>query len=267
MSTVTIRTLRAMKESGDKIVAVTAYDHSAALLADAAGVDLILVGDSLGTVVQGHATTLPVTMEQMIYHTAMVTRATKRALVVGDMPFMSYQISPSSALENAGRFLTEGGAQAVKLEGGHPTAIKRIRAMVEAGIPVMGHLGLTPQSVHTMGGYRVQGKGDEDAERIVDEAQALEQAGAFSLILEGIPETLGKQVSESVTIPTVGIGAGIHCDGQILVWHDMLGLGSGKYPKFVKTYANLNRTIKRALNAYGREVRDGAFPGPDQTYH
>jgi len=267
MSQLTVRSLRTMKENGEKIAAVTAYDHSAALLADAAGTDLILVGDSLGTVVQGHATTLPVTMDQMIYHTTMVTRATKRALVVGDMPFMSYQSSLSTALDNAGRFLTEGGAQAVKLEGGHPSAIQRVSAMVEAGIPVMGHLGLTPQSVHAMGGYRVQGKGGEAAERILDEAQALEQAGAFSLILEGIPEKLGKQVSEAVTIPTVGIGAGIHCDGQILVWHDMLGLGDGKYPKFVKNYANLNRTIKRALNAYGREVRDGTFPGPDQTYH
>jgi 3-methyl-2-oxobutanoate hydroxymethyltransferase len=267
MKPITIRDLRAMKAAGEKIASVTAYDHGSAMLADAAGMDLILVGDSLGTVVQGHSTTLPVTMDQMIYHTTMVTRAAQRALVVGDMPFMSYQTSVTTALENAGRFLTEGGAQAVKLEGGHPAAIERISAMVEAGIPVMGHLGLTPQSVHAMGGYRVQGKGDVDGQRILEEASRLEEAGAFAMILEGIPEKLGKLVSESVSIPTVGIGAGIHCDGQILVWHDMLGLGDGNYPKFVKPYANLSHTIKQALKTYGREVRDGDFPGPDQTYH
>ncbi|MBI5137146.1 MAG: 3-methyl-2-oxobutanoate hydroxymethyltransferase [Nitrospirae bacterium] len=266
MNALTIRDIRDMK-GGQKIAAVTAYDHPSALLADGAGMDIVLVGDSLGTVVQGHATTLPVTMEQMIYHTAMVSRAIRRALVVGDMPFMSYQQGTTAALENAGRFLTQGGAAAVKLEGGGTAARERIRALVEAGIPVMGHLGLTPQSVHAMGGYRVQGRQQADAERILDEARALEQAGVFSMILEGIPEKLGKAVTEAVAVPTVGIGAGVHCDGQILVWHDLLGLGEGRHPKFVKPYAHLARTAKRALKAYAADVRQGAFPGPEQTYN
>jgi len=267
MRPLTVTDVRAMKAAGRRIAAVTAYDFPSARLADAAGVDLILVGDSLGTAVQGHATTLPVTLDQMIYHTAMVARAGTRALVVGDMPFMSYQPSPEAALANAGRFLSEGGAAAVKLEGGHPAAVERIHALVESGIPVMGHVGLTPQSVHAMGGYRVQGRAEGDAGRIVAEARAIEQAGAFALILEGIPEKLAKQVTEAVAIPTVGIGAGVHCDGQILVWHDLLGLGEGHTPKFVKPYAHLSRSIRRALKAYARDVAEGNFPGPDHTYH
>jgi len=266
MTHMTIRDLRGMKGQ-QKICSVTAYDYPSARLADAAGVDLILVGDSLGTVVQGQPTTLPVTMEQMVYHTQMVARGAERALVMADIPFMSYQQSVEAALENGGRLLAEGGAHAVKLEGGSEAALERVEALVTAGIPVMGHIGLTPQSVHAMGGYRVQGKGASDAERILAEAGALERAGAFSLILEGIPEKLAKQVTEAVTIPTVGIGAGIHCDGQILVWHDLLGLGDGKYPKFVKPYAHIGRSIKRALKAYATEVRDGEFPGPEHTYH
>ena len=267
MTRLTVRDIRAMKTRQDKIAAVTAYDHSAARIADAAGIDLILVGDSLGTVVQGHTTTLPVTMDQMIYHTEMVSRGTARALVVGDMPFMSYQVSVAAALENAGRFLTEGRAAAIKLEGGNPAAMERISAMVEAGIPVMGHLGLTPQSVHAMGGYRVQGKRQEDADQMLEEAKALEQAGVFSMILEGIPEQLGQRISTSIDVPTIGIGAGVHCDGQILVWHDLLGLGGGHYPKFVKSYAELGAAATTALGDYAKEVRDGTFPGPDQTYH
>ncbi len=267
MTQLTIRDLRAMKTRREKIAAVTAYDHSAARIADAAGIDLILVGDSLGTVVQGHATTLPVTMDQMIYHTEMVTRGTDRALVVGDMPFMSYQTGVAAALENAGRFLTQGGAAAVKLEGGGTAARERVAAMVEAGIPVMGHLGLTPQSVHAMGGYRVQGKRREDAEQMLEEARRLEQAGVFSIILEGIPEPLGQQISNALEVPTIGIGAGVHCDGQILVWHDLLGLGDGHYPKFVKSYGALGQAANAALSDYAKEVRSGAFPGPDQTYH
>ena len=266
MSPLTITDIINKKTQGERIASVTAYDYPSAKLADAAGMDLILVGDSLGAVVQGHQTTLAVTMEQMIYHTQMVVRGTEHALVVGDMPFMSYQQSVEAALENAGRFLAEGAA-AVKLEGASDAALARVSALVTAGIPVMGHVGLTPQSVHAMGGYRVQGRGQADAERIIAEARALEAAGAFSMILEGIPEKLAKQVTEAVAIPTIGIGAGIHCDGQILVWHDLLGLGDGNYPKFVKPYANLSRTIKKALKAYGAEVRGGEFPGPDQTYH
>jgi 3-methyl-2-oxobutanoate hydroxymethyltransferase len=263
----TVTDLRAAKAQGRRIAAVTAYDFPSARLADAAGLDLILVGDSLGTAVQGNANTLPVTMEQMIYHTGMVARAATRALVVGDMPFMSYQASPEAALANAGRFLAEGGAAAVKLEGGHPAAVERIAALVECGIPVMGHVGLTPQSVHAMGGFRVQGKAEADAARIVREARAVEAAGAFSLILEGIPEKLAKQVTEAVAIPTIGIGAGVHCDGQILVWHDLLGLTEGRVPRFVKPYAHLGRSIRRALKAYARDVAGGDFPGPEQTYH
>jgi 3-methyl-2-oxobutanoate hydroxymethyltransferase len=267
VSRLTVADIRAMKGEGRKVVAVTAYDHPSARLADAAGMDLILVGDSLGTALQGLPTTLPVTMDQMIYHTQMVSRGTARALVVGDMPFLSYQPSVAEAVANGGRFLAQGGAEAVKLEGGHPAAVERIRALVECGIPVMGHVGLTPQSVHAMGGYRVQGKGEHEAERIAAEARAIEAAGAFALILEGIPEKLAKQVTEAVTIPTVGIGAGVHCDGQILVWHDLLGLGEGHVPRFVKPYAHLARTIQRALKAYRTDVAEGTFPGPDHTYH
>lgn len=267
MNPLSVTDIRAMKAAGHKIAAVTAYDHPSGRLADAAGMDLVLVGDSLGTALQGHDTTLPVTMDQMIYHTAMVSRAVRRALVVGDMPFMSYQPGIAAALANAGRFLAEGGATAVKLEGGHAAALERIAALVEAGIPVMGHVGLTPQSVHAMGGYRVQGKGEADAERVVREARAVEEAGAFAIILEGIPEKLAKQVTEAVSIPTVGIGAGVHCDGQILVWHDLLGITEGRVPRFVKPYARVGATIRKALKAYARDVADGTFPGSDHTYH
>ncbi|MDH5527774.1 MAG: 3-methyl-2-oxobutanoate hydroxymethyltransferase [Nitrospirota bacterium] len=263
----TIRDILAMKSDGNKIAAVTAYDYPSARLADAAGIDLILVGDSLGTVVQGRNTTLPVTMDQMVYHTQMVARGVGRALLMTDMPFMSYQQGTGAAMENAGRLIAEGGAAAVKLEGGSDAALERVAALVTAGIPVMGHIGLTPQSVHAMGGYRVQGKGQGEAERILTEARALESVGAFSLLLEGIPEKLAKEVTELLSIPTVGIGAGIHCDGQILVWHDLLGLGEGKYPKFVKPYAHLGRTIRRALKSYADEVKDNTFPGPEHTYH
>jgi 3-methyl-2-oxobutanoate hydroxymethyltransferase len=263
----TVTDIRAMKAAGRKIAVVTAYDFPSGRLADAAGLDVVLVGDSLGTALQGHANTLPVTLEQMLYHTGMVARAVDRALVVGDMPFMSYQTDTATALANGGRFLAEAGAAAVKLEGGHPAAVERIAALVEAGIPVMGHVGLTPQSVHAMGGYRVQGKGEGQAERIVREARQVEEAGAFAIVLEGIPEKLAKQVTEALSIPTVGIGAGVHCDGQVLVWHDLLGLSEGRMPRFVKPYARVGATIRRALRAYVREVADGTFPGPDHTYH
>ncbi len=267
VKSLTIRDIIAIKAEAKKVTALTAYDYTSARMADAAGIDLILVGDSLGTVVQGRDTTLAVTMDQMVYHTEMVTRATRRALVVGDMPFLSYQESNPVALKNAGRFLVEGGATAVKLEGGTAASLERISALIEAGIPVMGHLGLTPQSVHAMGGYRIQGKRAKDADRIVAEAKALEAAGVFSMILEGIPEGLAGRVSEAVNVPTIGIGAGPRCDGQILVWHDLLGLTQGHVPKFVKAYASLADTIRAAVHDYTKEVTDGTFPGPDQTYH
>jgi 3-methyl-2-oxobutanoate hydroxymethyltransferase len=261
---ITVRDLRAFKERGERFIMLTAYDFPTANILDAAGVPVILVGDSLANNVLGYETTLPVTMEEMLHHSRAVARGAKNALIVGDMPFLSYQASLEQGILNAGRFLKEGGAHAVKIEG---PRFDLAAALVERGIPVMGHLGLTPQSVHAMGGYRVQGKTDEDARRLLDEAQALDKSGIFSLVLEGIPEKLAAQITDAVASPTIGIGAGRHCDGQVLVLTDLLGLGAGSYPKFVKPYADLRTEITRAVNAFREEVEAGAFPDDAHSYH
>ncbi len=258
---VTVKTLLEMKRNKTPIVSLTAYDYPFARIADESGVDILLVGDSLGMVVQGGASTLGVTMDEMIYHTRTVARGAKRALVVGDMPFLSYQVSLSEAVYNAGRFLKEAGAAAVKLEGG-ATVIDRIKAMTDAGIPVQAHIGLTPQSVHMLGGYRVQ----RDAERLRMDAEAVEAAGAFSVVLEGIPQDIAKNITAALRIPTIGIGAGRECDGQVLVLHDMLGLNDGHLPKFVKQYASLRKNAVEGVSAYVREVREKSFPGDEHAY-
>ena len=256
---VTLPTLRRMKTKGRKITMVTAYDATFARMIDEAGADVLLVGDSLGMVVQGRETTLPVTVDEVIYHCRAVARGTRYAHIVGDMPFLSHQISQEEALRNAGRFLSEGGAHAVKLEGG-VSAAPTIRRLVSAGIPVMGHVGLTPQSVHAMGGFRVQGKTEEAAERVLADARAVAEAGAYALVLEGIPTDLAAEVTRSLEIPTIGIGAGPECDGQVLVCYDLLGLTPDLKPRFVKRYAELFEDGKAAVAAYCDEVRQGQFP-------
>lgn len=258
---VTSRKLMEMKKSGEKIVALTAYDYPFAKMADEAGIHLLLVGDSLAMVVQGEATTLGVTMDQMIYHTAITAKAAKTAMVVGDMPFLSYQVSTPEAVKNAGRFLKEAGATAVKLEGGAAVA-DTIRAMTEVGIPVLAHIGLTPQSVHQMGGFRVQ----RDRERLLEDARQVENAGAFSVVLEGIPTDISEEITEKINIPTIGIGAGSACDGQILVMHDMLGISSGHVPKFVKKYAELRQHAMEGLRSYVEEVQNSTFPDKSHSY-
>jgi len=258
---ITVTALVEMKAKGEKITMLTAYDFPFGRMVDTCGVDMILVGDSLGNVVQGQSSTLPVTMDQMIYHTGMVTRATQRALVVGDMPFMSYQADVREAIMNAGRFLKEAGAAAVKLEGGAAVS-KTIRAISEAGIPVQAHIGLTPQSVHQLGGFKVQ----RDEERLLADAHEVQEAGAFSVVLEGIPTEIAKKITESVRIPTIGIGAGIHCDGQVLVLHDLLGLNEGHVPKFVKQYAQLAQDARRGIEGFVSEVRQGQFPTKAHSY-
>lgn len=263
---VTITKLKQMKEQGEKITMLTAYDYITARIIDEAGVDIILVGDSLGNVVLGYETTLPVTMEDMLHHTRPVALAAKRSLIVGDMPFMSYQISAKQAVQNAGRFLKEAGAQAVKVEGGQEIA-KAVRRIVEAGIPVMGHLGLTPQSIHQMGGLKVQAKDKERAQKLIKDAQILEAAGAFSIVLECVPNQLARLVTSSVSIPTIGIGAGVDCDGQVLVTQDLVGLNDKIMPKFVKQYARLSIAVKEALASYIDEVRSGKFPDEAHSYH
>jgi 3-methyl-2-oxobutanoate hydroxymethyltransferase len=260
---VTIRDLRAFKERGERFVMLTAYDYPTARILDEAGVPVILVGDSVGNNVLGYDTTIPVTMEEMLHHSRAVARGTTNAMVVGDMPFMSFQTSIDEAVHNAGRFLKEGGAHAVKLER---PAIEVAAAIVDRGIPVMGHIGLGPQSVHAMGGYRVQGRDEEGARRLLDQALALDKAGIFSLVLEGIPTDLGAQITESVSVPTIGIGAGPHCDGQVLVINDLLGLGFGTYPKFAKPYADLRTTITQAVTAFAEDVRSGTFPDEAHSY-
>lgn len=262
---VTVRDIRAFKERGEKFAMLTAYDAHSARLLDEAGIPLILVGDTLGMVVLGYDSTLPVTMDEMLHHTKAVVRGRTEALVVGDMPFMSYQASLDDGIHNAGRFLKEAGAQAVKLEGGE-RVLPLVERLVEAGIPVMGHLGLTPQSVNQFGGYRVQGKTDEAAHRIVKDAKDLEAAGVFSLVLEAVPETLAKEVTASLEIPTIGIGAGRFTDGQVLVWHDFLGITDGKLPRFVKRYADLGDEIKAAASRFAEDVSDGRYPGTEHTY-
>ena len=266
MKKVTIHTLAKMKSAGEKIGMITAYDASFARLLDQAGADVLLVGDSLGMVVQGNDSTLPVTLEQMIYHTRAVKRGTQRAHVVGDLPFGSYQASADDAVKNAGRLVAEGGAESVKLEGGADFA-DVVRRIVRAGIPVMGHIGLTPQSVHKMGGYVVQGKDDVKARALMADALALEEAGCYALVLEGIPTELATQITARLGIPTIGIGAGVHCDGQVLVCYDLLGLNRDFAPKFVKRFADLAGTIEGATKAYLGEVRAGTFPGEEHTFH
>ncbi len=258
---VTVPDILAAKSAGRKIVVVTAYDAPTAQLLDGAGVDILLVGDSLGMVVQGNTHCLGVTLEEMIYHSKLVSRAARRSLVVTDMPFMTYQLSPQQALENAGKVIQQGGAHAVKLEGGVRTAAA-IQVIVTADIPVMGHIGLTPQSLHRLGGFRVQ----RDAERLLADAKAVEQSGAFAVVVEGVPAELGKRITDSVSIPTIGIGAGAGCDGQVLVFHDLFNYGEGKRPKFVKQYADLAAMIKQGTQKFIEEVRAGTFPGPGQQY-
>lgn len=262
---VTVPRLRAMKRKGERISMVTAYDSTFARLFDEAGIDVLLVGDSLGMVVQGQSSTLPVTVDEIIYHCRAVARGTRRAHIVGDMPFLSWQVSPEEALRNAGRFIAEGGAQAVKLEGGMDAA-QTISRIVQAGIPVMGHVGLTPQSVHAMGGFRVQGKTEEAAERVIDDAQAVAAAGAYALVLEGIPSDLAARITEKVDIPTIGIGAGPDCDGQVLVCYDLLGLTPDLRPKFVKRYAEFFEDGVKAAKQYKDEVRAGSFPTEEHSF-
>jgi len=262
---VSVHELLAMKERGERIVCLTCYDALFARLLDESGVDILLVGDSVNQVLAGGETTLSATLEQMIYHTRIVRRGASRALVVCDLPFLSYQISKEEAIKNAGRVMAETGCHAVKLEGGKPMA-QTVRALVDVGIPVMGHLGLTPQSVHALGGYRVQGRDEKTAERLKEDAKALEDAGAFAIVLELVPAPLASQITKSLTIPTIGIGAGPACDGQVLVLHDMLGLNDRFVAKFVKRYAALAEDVREAVRLYAAEVREGRYPGPEHSF-
>jgi 3-methyl-2-oxobutanoate hydroxymethyltransferase len=257
--------LEEMKRRGQKIVMVTAYDAPGARLADEAGIDLILVGDSAAMVVLGHSSTVPVTMDEMVFMTRTVARAAQRPVVVGDMPFGTYQVSDEEAVRNAVRFVKEGSADAVKIEGAGPS-VERARAIVGAGIPVMAHIGLTPQSATMLGGFKAQGRTAEKAMRLYSEARALEAAGCFALVLEAVPAPVAATITEALTIPTIGIGAGAACDGQVLVYHDLLGLYDGPAPRFVKRYANLADEIRGALGRYADEVRTGAFPEEQHTY-
>ncbi|MCX5849024.1 MAG: 3-methyl-2-oxobutanoate hydroxymethyltransferase [Deltaproteobacteria bacterium] len=257
--------IKKMKAAGEKITMLTAYDYAISSILDECNIDIILVGDSLGMVVLGYDTTLPVTMEDMLHHTKAVSRAAQNALIVADMPFLSYQISGQTALANAGRFLQEANAQAVKLEGGREYA-ETVQKITSAGIPVMAHLGLTPQSIHQIGGYKVQGKKEDSARKIIEDAKILEEAGAFSLVLECIPEGLASEITNSIDIPTIGIGAGVNCDGQVLVINDMLGIYDRFTPKHVKKYAHLNLEIKKAVKTYIAEVKHGDFPDSEHSF-
>jgi 3-methyl-2-oxobutanoate hydroxymethyltransferase len=258
---VTIHDFLAAKTAGKRLAMLTAYDFTMARLIDLSGVDGILVGDSLGMVMQGNETSLSVSMTEMTYHTRMVARGVRRCLLVSDMPFMSYHLSPQQALENAGRLVQQGGAHAVKLEGGR-RSVEAMRAIVDAEIPVMGHVGLTPQSIRKLGGFRVQ----RDELNLLDDAKAVEQAGAFAVVVECVPSNIAEKITKSISIPTIGIGAGPSCDGQILVSHDVFGLYQEFRPKFVKTYADLGTAVKDAVATYCKDVRDGAFPGPEQSF-
>lgn len=264
MKKVTVPDLRARK-GGEKIAMVTAYDYTMARLVDEAGVDMVLVGDSLGMVVQGLSTTIPVSLDEMAYHCRAVARGLGRAHLVGDLPFMSYQVSPAQAVESSGKLMKEGGCESVKLEGGQEVA-EHVLRIVRAGIPVVGHVGLTPQSVHAFGGFKVQGRGADGADKVLADALALEQAGAFAIVLEAIPPDLAAQITELLTIPTIGIGAGAACDGQVLVCTDLLGLSRGHQPKFAKRFANLGEAAVDAFSSYVTEVRDGTFPSAAQSY-
>lgn len=262
---VTVETIRRKVEKGEKVVTVTAYDYFTAKFADRAGVDIILVGDSLGMVMLGYDNTLPVTMDEMIHHTKAVTRAKPRAMVVADMPFMSYQSGTEGAVMNAGRFVKEAGADAIKLEGGLQV-IDAVRALIRAGLPVMGHVGLTPQSILKFGGYRIQGRGEEAGAAVKKDAQALDDAGCFSMVLEGIPGSLGKEITATVRAATIGIGAGPECDGQVLVCHDLLGVNDEISPKFVRRYASLAEDMERAFAKFAEDVRGGKFPSEAESY-
>jgi 3-methyl-2-oxobutanoate hydroxymethyltransferase len=262
---VTIHTLRTMKEQGEKIAMITAYDATFARLLDEAGADILLVGDSLGMVIQGHDTTLPVTLDEMIYHCRAVARGARRAQVVGDLPFMTYQASVEQALGNAGRLIKEGGCHAVKLEGGAQHA-DLIRKLVASGIPVMGHIGLTPQSVHQMGGFKVQGREEGGRDRLLDDARALADAGAYAIVLEGIPAEIAAEITAAVDVPTIGIGAGVGCDGQVLVCYDLLGMDDSFKPRFVRRYEQLSLRIRTAAQAYVGDVKSGAFPSAAESF-
>ncbi|MBK9000674.1 MAG: 3-methyl-2-oxobutanoate hydroxymethyltransferase [Myxococcales bacterium] len=262
---VTVPGVRARKRSGPKIAMLTAYDATMARLLDEGGADILLVGDSLGMVVQGLPNTLPVTLDEICYHGRAVARGTRRAQVVGDMPFMSFQVSAEKALEAAGKLMKEGGVEAVKLEGGEIVA-EHVHRITSVGIPVMGHVGLMPQSVHAMGGFRVQGKAEDDALRVIADARALEQAGAYAIVLEGIPSELARRITEAVDVPTIGIGAGPHCDGQVLVCYDFLGMYRDLAPKFVKRFADLGEAVVSATAAYVDEVRAGSFPAAEHSF-
>jgi 3-methyl-2-oxobutanoate hydroxymethyltransferase len=262
---ITVNQIKEMKPKGEKLAMLTAYDYSTAKLVDEAGIPLILVGDSLGMVVLGYESTIPVTMEEMLHHTKAVARGTKRAMVIGDMPFMTYHISVDDALRNAARFIQEGSAQAVKLEGG-VTVAEKVKRIVECGIPVMGHIGLTPQSIHQFGGFKLQGKTPEAAARLLEDARALEQAGAFAIVLETIPTQLARIITAKVNIPTIGIGAGPDCDGQVQVINDILGSYADFVPKHAKQYVKLTDIIRSAITQYQDEVIAGAFPTEKQSY-
>jgi 3-methyl-2-oxobutanoate hydroxymethyltransferase len=262
---ITTRTIQEMKLRGEKIACLTAYDYTMARLLDQAGVDLLLVGDSVGNVFQGHDTTLPVTLEEMIYHTHAVMRGVERAMVVVDMPFMSYQARPDEGFRNAGKIMKETGAGAVKLEGGERTA-ETVKKITQAGIPVMGHLGLTPQSIHQFGGYKPRGVTRDEADQIARDAAALEDAGAFAIVLEKIPAELAQSLTASLSVPTIGIGAGVHCDGQILVMHDMLGMSEDFHPRFVRAYADLTSIVRGAVGEYVKDTKKGAFPNEEESY-
>jgi len=261
---ITVNSLARAKREGRPFAMLTAYDHAFARIFDQAGIEVLLVGDSLGNVVQGLETTLPVTLDEVVYHTRLVARAARRALVVGDMPFGSYQVSPEDAVRSAIRLMKEGGAHAVKLEGG-ATSRAAIEAIVAAQVPVMGHVGLTPQSVHAMGGFRVQGRGEAGRERVLADARAVEEAGAFAVVLEGMPRDLAREISAALRIPTIGIGAGAECDGQVLVMHDLLGLNDWT-PSFVKQYANLGALASQAARAFADDVAHRKFPGDEHCY-
>ena len=262
---VTVRDIAEMKVRGERIPMLTAYDYPTARLADEAGVPMILVGDSLGMVVLGYDSTIPVTMEDMIHHIKAVGRGAKRSLIVGDLPFMSYQVDTSQALHNAGRLLQEGGAHAVKLEGGENVA-ETVGRIAECGIPVMGHIGLTPQSVNSFGGYRVQGKSKDESARLIRDSIALEEAGAFAIVLELVPSALSRVITQRLSIPTIGIGAGLHCDGQVQVLHDMLGLYTDFVPKHARQYTRLSEAMAGAFNRYIADVKDGSFPGEEESF-
>jgi len=254
------------RKGGPKISMVTAYDYPGAVIADRAGIDIILIGDSVANVVHGMDTTLEIGLDEIVLHTRAVKRAKPEAMVVADMPWLTFHLGPDDAVRNAGRLVREGGAEAVKLEGGRKR-LPVIEAILDAEIPVMGHVGLTPQSVHTMGGFKVQGKVVKAAREMIEDAKALSDAGCFSIVIEGVPDVLGELITKEVDAPTIGIGAGPHTDGQVLVFHDVLGLGSGSYPKFVRPYANLAEDAVAALQRYKADVESGSFPGDDESYH